>query len=201
VTRGLTPDGRTNETIAFACDGVRARIDCSRGQGRWKSAGRVNSGRSRSHARCVLPPRSTITSPRTWAHICSRIFRNGRLVLGNQRMRGRSKRPVGKHEPLELLLDSGFQAGGLVPGFLECGPAFQKPRSLTSSTGVGSVWLLPAVVRGRVRAKPAPHACSRSASDWPLFICCPLVMPLPTSSYTRRIWRTEPSHEKRRTCS
>jgi len=41
-------------------------------------------------------------------------------------MRGRSKRPVGKHEPLELLLDSGFQAGGLVPGFLECGPAFSK---------------------------------------------------------------------------
>lgn len=64
------PDARrqTNETIALACDtAVRAGIDCSRGQGRWKSAGRINSsaGRLRSHARCVLPPRSTITSPRT----------------------------------------------------------------------------------------------------------------------------------------
>jgi hypothetical protein len=63
--------------------------------------------------------------PKDWAYMC--IFRNWRLVLGDQLMRGRSNtRPVDNRGPLELLLDSGFQAGCLVPGFLECGPAFAK---------------------------------------------------------------------------
>ena len=37
----LTPDDRSKYTLAFATDGtVSARIDCNRGRGGWKSAGK-----------------------------------------------------------------------------------------------------------------------------------------------------------------
>ena len=138
MTRGLTPDRRTNETIAFACDaGVRAGIDCSR-------------------RRDVSSPALNDHIPKDWAHMYSRMFRNGRFDLGHQLMRGRSNtRPVDNREPLELLLDSGFQAGGLVPGYLEWGPAFSKTTFTLLHRQAKVALALPAVLRGRVRAKPA----------------------------------------------
>jgi len=80
----LTPDDRSKYTLAFNTDGtVSARIDCNRGRGGWKSAGR---GRLEfgpmAITRAMCPPGSLHDQiVRQLPYVRSYVLQDGRLFL------------------------------------------------------------------------------------------------------------------------
>jgi para-nitrobenzyl esterase len=80
----LTPDDRSKYTVAFGADGVmRARIDCNRANGGWKSAGpnHLEFGlMAATRAQC--PPGSLHDQiVRQLANVRSYVVKDGRLFL------------------------------------------------------------------------------------------------------------------------
>lgn len=85
--RVLTPDVRSNYTIAFGTDGrVSARIDCNRGGGTWRSDGpnQLTFGPlATTRAQCS---RGSLYDriARDWPYVRSYVTRNGHLFLSLQ---------------------------------------------------------------------------------------------------------------------
>jgi len=80
----LTPDDKSKYTLAFGADGVmRARIDCNRAQGGWKSAGpnRLEFG-PMAITRAQCPPGSMHDQIiRQLPHVRSYVTKDGHLFL------------------------------------------------------------------------------------------------------------------------
>ena len=80
----LMPDDKTKYTLAFGADGfVSARLDCNRGRGTWKSAGRnqIEFG-PMALTRAQCPPGSLHDHiVRQWPHVRSYVIRGGHLFL------------------------------------------------------------------------------------------------------------------------
>jgi len=82
----LAPAGGTKYTLAFGNDGrVSARIDCNRGSGAWKSAGKgqIEFG-PMAVTRAMCPPGSMPMHDhilKQLPHIRSYVIRNGHLYL------------------------------------------------------------------------------------------------------------------------
>jgi len=80
----LTPDDKAKYTVAFAADGsVSVRLDCNRGRGTWKSAGRnqIEFG-PMALTRAMCPPGSLHDRiVRQWPYVRSYVIRGGRLFL------------------------------------------------------------------------------------------------------------------------
>ena len=80
----LTPDDRSKYTLAFATDGtVNARIDCNRGRGGWKSAGKgqLELG-PMAITRAMCPPGSLHDQiVKQLPYIRSYVIKDGRLFL------------------------------------------------------------------------------------------------------------------------
>jgi para-nitrobenzyl esterase len=80
----LTPDDRSKYTLAFGADGViRARIDCNRAQGGWKSAGvsRLEFG-PMAITRAQCPPGSLHDQiVKQLPYVRSYVVKDGRLYL------------------------------------------------------------------------------------------------------------------------
>ena len=80
----LRPDDQTKYTLAFNADGsINARIDCNRGRGAWKSAGRnqIELG-PMAMTRAACPPGSLHDHiVKQLPHIRSYVLKDGRLFL------------------------------------------------------------------------------------------------------------------------
>jgi len=80
----LTPDDRSKYTLAFGADGrLSARIDCNRGSGSWKSAGKgqLEFG-PMAITRAMCPPGSLHDQiVRQLPHVRSYVLKDGRLFL------------------------------------------------------------------------------------------------------------------------
>ncbi|HEV3007864.1 MAG TPA: META domain-containing protein [Burkholderiales bacterium] len=80
----LTPDDRTKYTVAFGADrSLSARMDCNRGRGTWKSAGKnqIEFG-AIAITRAECPPGSLHDRIlKQWPFVRSYVFKEGRLFL------------------------------------------------------------------------------------------------------------------------
>jgi para-nitrobenzyl esterase len=80
----LVPDDKAKYTVAFAADGsVSVRLDCNRGRGAWKSAGRnqIEFG-PMALTRAQCPPGSLHDHiVKQWPHVRSYVIRGGHLFL------------------------------------------------------------------------------------------------------------------------
>jgi para-nitrobenzyl esterase len=80
----LAPDDKSKYTLRFDADGtVEARIDCNRGRGSWKSAGRnqLELG-AMAMTRAACPPGSLHDHiVKQLPHIRSYVLKDGRLFL------------------------------------------------------------------------------------------------------------------------
>ena len=80
----LTPDDRTKYTVAFGTDfSLSARIDCNRGRGTWKSAGKnqIEFG-AIAITRAECPPGSLHDRIlKQWPFVRSYVIKEGRLFL------------------------------------------------------------------------------------------------------------------------
>ena len=80
----LTPDDKTKYTLAFASDGVvDLRLDCNRGRGGWKSAGKnwIEFG-PMALTRALCPPGSLHDRVvKDLPYVRSYIIKDGRLFL------------------------------------------------------------------------------------------------------------------------
>lgn len=80
----LVPDDEAKYTLAFGADGsLSARIDCNRGRGTWKSAGRnqVEFG-PMALTRAMCPPGSLHDRMvKHWSFVRSYVIKDGRLFL------------------------------------------------------------------------------------------------------------------------
>ena len=80
--RVLTPDDRAKYTLSFGADGrLAARIDCNRGMGSWKSAGKgqLDLG-PMALTRAMCPPGSIDHEiAKRLPHVRSYVIKDGRL--------------------------------------------------------------------------------------------------------------------------
>jgi heat shock protein HslJ len=80
----LTPDDKAKYTITFGTDGrVRARLDCNRGSGKWKSDGpnQLQLG-PMALTRAMCPPGSLHDRiARDWPAVRSYVIKDGHLFL------------------------------------------------------------------------------------------------------------------------
>jgi para-nitrobenzyl esterase len=80
----LAPDDKAKYTVAFAADGsLSVRLDCNRGRGTWKSAGRnqIEFG-PMALTRAQCPPGSLHDHiVMQWPHVRSYVIRGGHLFL------------------------------------------------------------------------------------------------------------------------
>ena len=80
----LTPDDKSKYTLAFNADGtLNARIDCNRGRGGWKSAGKgqLELG-AMAVTRAMCPPGSIDHEiAKRLHHVRSYVIKDGRLFL------------------------------------------------------------------------------------------------------------------------
>jgi len=82
--KALTPDDKAKYTIEFVADGqLRARVDCNRGRGTWKSAGpgQIQFGPlALTRAQC---PAGSLHDQilKQWPHIRSYVLKDGHLFL------------------------------------------------------------------------------------------------------------------------
>jgi len=80
----LMPDDKTKYTLAFGADGfVSARIDCNRGRGAWKSAGKGQLAFGpMATTRAMCPPGSLHDRiVAHWPYVRSYVIRGGHLFL------------------------------------------------------------------------------------------------------------------------